>query len=87
MILDINRYRLSIPFITYLMDRSEPQDRFGATMSIAAIACHCHIVAVAYFTAEIYGMSNETQLLIQSLMKYYRIKGVIGVNHDEIKKI
>lgn len=83
MTIDLDKYRNQIPFIKYLMDKAKPEERLTRTLSEIAPAIHCPIIAVAYYVAEIYGMSPETQLVIDKLKTYYRVTEVKGVREYE----
>lgn len=78
MIIDLNAYRRTIrPIVEYRI-HWRPQEDFNYTISDIAQAHDCHLVAVAYYYAEIRGMTPELQAMIDRISQYYHVTGVIN---------
>lgn len=75
---DLNAYRHTVkPQIKSWCNyksQEDPHSMIGAL----AVATDCPIVAICYFVAELYGMTNELQTKIQRLEHFYKVDAVLG---------
>lgn len=78
MIIDLSKYRKVIkPIVKLFVDRNPDKDKCDIVGEIA-IYTNCHIVAVCYYMAELYGMSEDLQKTKDSLEKFYKFPEVIN---------
>lgn len=79
MILDLDRYRRAIKPICKSFVEREPDADQNALISRIALGTNCPITAVAYFMAELYGLSPELIRRISVLRQFYGITTVKGL--------
>lgn len=78
MTIDLNLYRRVIkPIVKNFVNKNPTKDK-DVIIGEVAIYTNCHIVAVAYFMAELFGMSEELQETTDKLEKFYRYPEVIN---------
>ena len=74
--IDLDRYRRVIkPIVKNFVNKNPTKDK-DVIIGEVAIYTNCHIVAVAYFMAELFGMSEELQETTNNLEKFYRFPEV-----------
>ncbi len=88
MIIDLNRYRRVIkPLVKLYFDRNPDKDKNIAITEISNTTT-CHIVAVGYYTAELYGMTEYLRSKLDMLEEFYRFPEIRNIEpfgpHDII---
>lgn len=74
---DVNKYRVNKEGILKLIESSN-YDRFRA-ISVAAVASHVPVIAVACFVGEKYGFDDELKDFIKKLVQFYDIENIENV--------
>jgi hypothetical protein len=78
MTIDLSRYRRAVkPDLKGYIDRNPGRDPFDL-ISIYSPTSSCHIIAVSYYYAELYGMTPELNAFISRQMHYYHVTRVDG---------
>lgn len=77
MTLDIDKYRINIPFIeTYI--NNQPNMDFEAELTILAASKDIPIIAVCYYMGELYGFNTRLLNKINRLKIFYNVSNIIG---------
>lgn len=78
MIIDLNRYRRNIkPLVQYYVERNPDINKSDALTVVAGMT-DCHIVAVGYYMAELFGMTEELRNSLDRLEKFYNYPIVVN---------
>ena len=79
MTLDIDRYRVNVPFLIVQLARKETEEERMSVVNEFAVVTGVPVLACFYYYAEIYGLSPAIQRSIDSLTAFYRVTNVLGV--------
>lgn len=81
MIFDINVYRIHFKDLKAALE-PRPKEVRNYWASFFAATSQCPIIAVLYFTAEIYGMDKETRDNLDIVEKLNSVTKVIGYKNE-----
>jgi hypothetical protein len=86
MTINLDHYRSVIPTIISMTQEVKTAKERYKLLSRIALATSCHILAVVYYLAELYGMDEDLQGFIDRRQKdFYNVDGIIG--YKEIKTV
>jgi hypothetical protein len=84
--IDLDSYRRVIKPLVELHVKRNPEQDLNNTLSVIAQTTTCHIVAVGYFLAELYGMNPNLRSKLDMLEKFYSYPEVKNYKPDDISK-
>ena len=82
--IDLDHYRIQVEVIRKFLDYKNIWD-YKEEVSMLALYCGTPIIAISYFIAELYGMTDEIRAKIESDCQFYRISEVINYRPKEIQ--
>ena len=72
MTLDLDLYRRAVkPIVKVYMDRHKGENQSKLIGDLASDT-YCHIIAIAHFVGELYGMDPETQRILDVAIAFYK---------------
>jgi hypothetical protein len=83
--IDLDRYRVNIPFIEAMTKAKNEEGRIKEA-SILAVALHLPIIAVFYYLGELYGFTPELYKEINRLQEFYNVDLVLNIRYSISKK-
>lgn len=85
MTLDVDAYRINIPFIASWRN-NRPEESIIDAIGLMAIAYDVPIIVVCHYIGELEGYSGELKAFIERLMLFYRVDKVLGTRDTEFKE-
>ena len=79
MVLDANTYRVNIPKIKWVLGGTPEEKRLDKATMLAA-AYKVPIIVMLCYVGELYGFSDDLDISIEKLKKFYAVTEVLNVN-------
>lgn len=83
MIIDLNKYRLSLPMLNAMLHDKTEKERYEH-ISLLALSTHVPVIAVVCFIEELYGNNIQLTTLLTQLCKFYNIDEIVGKQQKDV---